>query len=263
MIIELELGKSVDQNASQYFEKAKKLKKKMEGVKKAIIESEKRLEKAKKIKEKKSDSEDKAILEKSRKKEWHEKFRWFFSSDNFLVIGGKDASSNELIIKKHLEPNDLVFHTEAAGSPFFIIKNPEKKDIPDSTLQEVASATLTYSRAWGQSIKSAEVYQVNPDQISKEAITGEFIQKGAFMVYGKRTYYKPLVSLGCGLLSSGALMCGPLSAVKKNCDKFVELVQGDLKKGDISKILMKKLNLHTNDDIIAGLPTGNFRVVSN
>lgn len=262
MIIELELNKSVDQNASKYFEKAKKLRKKMDGVKKAIIESEKRLDKAKKAHEKKSDFEEKAILEKSRKKEWYEKFRWFFSSDGFLVIGGKDASSNELLIKKYVEKNDLIFHTEAAGSPFFIVKNPSKKDIPESTLKEAACATLTFGRAWSQSIKSAEVYHVFPDQVSKEAKSGEFIQKGAFMITGKRTYHKPFVSLSCGITSSGAVMCGPVSAIKSHCNKFVEIVQGDLKKGEISKVLMKKLDLHTNDDIIAGLPAGNFKIVN-
>ena len=40
---------------------------------------------------------------KNRKQEWYEKFHWFFSSEDFLCIGGKDATSNEIIIKKHTE----------------------------------------------------------------------------------------------------------------------------------------------------------------
>jgi len=53
-------------------------------------------------------------LSKEINKEWYEKFRWFISSDDFLILGGRDATSNEIVIKKHTEKNDLVFHR-----PFF------------------------------------------------------------------------------------------------------------------------------------------------
>lgn len=33
-----------------------------------------------------------------------EKFRWFISSENYLVIGGRDQQQNELIVKRHLTP---------------------------------------------------------------------------------------------------------------------------------------------------------------
>ena len=33
-----------------------------------------------------------------------EKFLWFISSENYLVIGGRDQQQNELIVKKHLRP---------------------------------------------------------------------------------------------------------------------------------------------------------------
>jgi len=42
MRIVIDLEKGVDQNASMYFDKAKKLKKKMGGVKKAILDAEER-----------------------------------------------------------------------------------------------------------------------------------------------------------------------------------------------------------------------------
>ena len=56
------------------------------------------------------------------KREWYEKFRWFISSEGFLVIGGRDATSNEIVIKKHADKNDLVFHTDIKGSPFHLSK---------------------------------------------------------------------------------------------------------------------------------------------
>lgn len=32
-----------------------------------------------------------------------EKFLWFISSENYLVIGGRDQQQNELVVKRHLE----------------------------------------------------------------------------------------------------------------------------------------------------------------
>ncbi len=31
---------------------------------------------------------------------WYEKLRWFVTSDNVLVIGGRDAGTNEAVVKK-------------------------------------------------------------------------------------------------------------------------------------------------------------------
>ncbi len=82
-------------------------------------------------------------------KEWYEKYRWFFTSDNLLAIGGKDASSNSVIIRKHLTENDYVFHAEVHGSPFFILQNANNSntDISQSIL-EVSQATVSFSRSW-------------------------------------------------------------------------------------------------------------------
>ncbi|MBW2992911.1 DUF814 domain-containing protein, partial [Candidatus Woesearchaeota archaeon] len=142
------------------------------------------LEKIKKEKIiKKETKEPKTIT----KKEWYEKFRWFYSSEGFLCIGGRDATTNEIVVKKHTEPNDIIFHTEMAGSPFFIIKTKGKR--PDKqTLEECAQATASYSKAWKLGIASTDTFYVKPDQVTKEAKTGEFIARGAFMIYGKKNF---------------------------------------------------------------------------
>ena len=38
---------------------------------------------------------------------WFEKFYWFISSENYLVIGGRDQQQNELIVKKYLNDSEL------------------------------------------------------------------------------------------------------------------------------------------------------------
>src|SRR3989338_1378632 len=128
----LDLTKSVEENASDYFEKAKKIKKKIKGAEDALKQHIRKLNELE-AKQEKSDAEEAKKSEvQQRKKEWYEKFRWFLSSDGFLVVGGRDATSNEVVVKKHMEKGDLVFHTDMAGSPFFIIK-AEGKDVPERT----------------------------------------------------------------------------------------------------------------------------------
>lgn len=33
-----------------------------------------------------------------------EKFLWFISSENYLIIGGRDQQQNEIIVKRYLTP---------------------------------------------------------------------------------------------------------------------------------------------------------------
>jgi predicted ribosome quality control (RQC) complex YloA/Tae2 family protein len=42
-----------------------------------------------------------------RKVHWFEKFNWFISSKNYLVISGRDAQQNELIVKRYMSKGDL------------------------------------------------------------------------------------------------------------------------------------------------------------
>jgi hypothetical protein len=84
------------------------------------------------------------------------------------------------------------------------------------------------------------------------------------MIYGKRTHYTPVISLAIGLLKDKdekVVMSGPESAVKTHCTQYIVLKQGDMKKGEIAKMLMKKFEMFTNDDIISSLPSGEFGVV--
>jgi predicted ribosome quality control (RQC) complex YloA/Tae2 family protein len=43
------------------------------------------------------------MITKSRKQYWFEKFYWFISSENYLVIGGRDQQQNEIVVKRHLK----------------------------------------------------------------------------------------------------------------------------------------------------------------
>src|SRR3989338_6918719 len=236
----LDLTKSVEENASDYFEKAKKIKKKIKGAEEALKQHIRKLNELE-AKQEKSDAEEVKKSEvQQRKKEWYEKFRWFISSDGFLVVGGRDATSNEVVIKKHTDANDLVLHTDMAGSPFFVIK-ADGKNIPETTINEAADATCTFSRAWKLGLQSSDVFYVSPEQVSKKTKAGEYMGKGAFMVYGKSNYVENKINLSVGITKEKAIMSGPLESIKKNCEKFFILKQGDEKVSSTAKKINYKL----------------------
>jgi len=254
----LDLTKNIDENAAAYFEKAKKIKKKIEGAEKALKENLKRFGELEAKRNKMVLEKAKQEKSRERKHEWYEKFRWFFTSDGFLVIGGRDATSNEIVIKKHTETNDLVFHTDITGSPFFVIKN-SGKEISEKAKNETADATCTFSRAWKLGLQTTSVFYVIPDQVSKKTKAGEYMGKGAFMIYGKANHIDNKVNLAVGINLSQQVMAGPVDAVKKTCEKYVILIQGDEKSSAVAKYIRHKIG-GTIDEIIRALPSGGFKV---
>ena len=251
MEIEINITKSVEQNAEEYYAKIKKFKKKLNGVKEAIERTDKRLEKAQK--DSRVVKEEKVVVK--RKEKWYEKFRWFIASSGFLVVGGRDATSNEIVIKKHTDPEDVVFHTEMPGSPFVVIKTKGEK-VDKQTIDEVAVFTASYSKAWKLGLRNTEVFHVSPEQVSKTAQSGEYIAKGAFMIYGKKNIIATSPGLAICLLQDGTVMSGPLSAVKKQTENFVEIEQGNEKTSAIAKKIQKRIGSDI-DSIIRVIPPGS------
>lgn len=257
MKVELDLSKSIEKNAEFYYERSKKAKRKVLGAEAAL---KKTLEKLEKLKQ--EGPVEKQLREVGRKKKhWYEKFRWFTSSEGFLCVGGRDSTTNDIIVKKHLGKEDLVFHTEAPGSPFFVVKTEGKKP-GEATLQEVAQATASFSRAWKNKLATADVYYVASDQVKKEF----GLPKGTFMVYGKRSYSRPVIELAIGVTPDGIVMCGPRDAISKNCVASVLLKPGSVKKSDVAKDVKRKFERETSfklelDEVMQALPPGDCSIV--
>ncbi len=260
MEITLDPRKTTEQNAATYFEKAKKARHKTEKIKEILEKFKKELKQLEEQKEKEYQKLKQELTKKeekkTREKKWYEKFRWFISSEGALCVGGRDATTNEILIKKHLEKDDTVFHTEAPGSPFFIIKGNK---ITEKTLQETANATITYSKAWKLGLTTTEVYHVTPEQITKQAQTGEYIPKGGFMIYGKRNYIPGKIDLSIGITKEGTIMAGPEQAIKANCTKYVKIRQGKEKTTQCAKTIQKKINGDL-DEIIKLIPAGGCEI---
>lgn len=253
--IKIDVTKSLEKNAEVYFEKAKKAKKKAEGAREALRKS---LQKLEQIKKEQVVEEKQTKAKAERKKEWYEKFRWFYSSEGFLCVGGRDATSNEIVIKKHTEKDDLVFHSEMAGSPFFVIKTEGRKP-SEATITEAAQATASYSRAWKTGLASTDVFFVSPEQVTKEARAGEFVARGAFMIYGRKNTLNAECRLAIGLKDS-RVIGGPVDSIKSQTDNFVIISQGNEKASDTAKKIKKKLNGGEIDEIIRMLPAGGCKI---
>ncbi|HSU72398.1 MAG TPA: NFACT RNA binding domain-containing protein [Candidatus Binatia bacterium] len=256
MRITLDLRKTVEQNAGFYFDRAKKFKAKAKGARAAVEKFKAQLSVAE---EKKSAEPKKPELKEQTAKHWYEKFRWFLSSEGYLCVGGRDAGTNELLVKKHVEPHDLICHTESPGSPFFIIKTEGTKPKP-LTVDEALQATASYSRGWKLGVAAMEAYCVTPEQVSKEAQSGEFMSKGAFMIRGKRETKSVPLKLAIGLLPDGRIMAGPETAIKRHCPKHMLLTQGTDRPSDAAKKIQKYLQGGDLDAIIRALPAGELKV---
>ena len=249
------MKKSLEKNASDYFDKGKKAKGKINTVKNIINSFEERLEK---IKTEQIQIQEEAKKEK-RTLHWYEKFRWFKTSEGFLVVGGRDAGSNEIIVKKHMDKNDFVFHTTAAGSPFFIIK-VEKEKPTERSLQEVADATYIFSKSFKAGVGGVNSFWVKPDQVSTTPRAGEYLEKGSFVINGKTNLIPPRFNLAIGVCEDGSIMCAPLTAVKKHCSKFIELKQSrNEKTSDLAKVIRKKIGGEI-DEIVRVLPAGSIGI---
>jgi predicted ribosome quality control (RQC) complex YloA/Tae2 family protein len=238
--LSLDLTQSIPANAAEYYERAKKAGRKSEGAQKAIGDTQTKIDELQKRLKAETEAVKAEVPQKRREKVWFEKFRWFRSSDGFLVVGGKDATTNEILIKKHTEPTDIIFHADVAGAPFVVIKT-EGKALPEQTILEAAQLAASYSKAWREMLHAVDVYWVHPDQLSKSPPSGQYLEKGAFIILGKKNHIKsvPLrVAIGAVTKENHVLIIGgPTEAVRKQTNNLVEVIPG----GEKSSLLAKRV----------------------
>jgi len=258
---------SLQSIASVLFNEAKRQSSAINSIEQIRNKTQKKLDKLKN----KANSDMKEILvEEVRKKNWYERYRWFFTSDGMLAIGGRDAPSNSAVVRKHLEKNDRIFHGDIFGSPFFILKDAENPSA--SSMNEVAHATVCFSRAWREGMHGLSAFWVYPDQVKKSAPSGQFLPKGSFTIEGKRNFVNiPSLKLAVGIIPQEdyyLLTSGPPEPIKKNslCYAIIEPHGSDMVdvakkiKMEFSKLeeeIAKKISI---DDFVRALPAGQSQI---
>ncbi len=239
----LNVRRSIQANASGYYKRAKKATKKLKGAEKAMQETEAKIKELQRERLRQA-TETIRPPPKRRKKAWYEKFRWFRSSDSFLVIGGRDATTNEILVKKHVESQDIIFHADIRGAPFVLIKTKGKTP-PQQTIWESAQLAASYSRAWREMLGAVDVYWVPPDQVSKSPPSGQSLKKGAFMIHGSKNYVRnvPLrVAVGVEVKEDQPMIIGgPVKAISKQTNIYVEIIPGKQSSGELAKEIRRLL----------------------
>jgi predicted ribosome quality control (RQC) complex YloA/Tae2 family protein len=253
--------------ASVLFNEAKK----QSGAIKSIREiKERTMKKLEKLQNKTESEKDITVISEIRKKNWYERYRWFFTSDGLLAIGGRDAASNSAVVRKHLVKNDKIFHGDIFGSPFFILK--EAQNAPDRSMNEVAHATVCFSRAWKEGMYGVSAFWVNPEQVKKSAPSGEFLPKGSFTIEGQRNFIKSdTLKLAVGIIPQDddyVLTCGPPDPIKKKSICYAIIEPHGLELVDVAKkIRIEFLKMHEDiakkinlDEFVRVLPSGKSQI---
>ena len=264
--IKINTNASLQSIASILFNEAKK----QSGAIKSIQTIKEKTETDLKKLEKNESGKDTVLVSQIRKKKWYERYRWFFTSDGILVVGGRDAASNSAVIRKHMEKNDKIFHGDIFGSPFFIIKDAQ--NAPDISMNQVAHATVCFSRAWREGLYGVSAYWVNPEQVKKSAPSGEFLPKGSFRIEGQRNFIKSdTLRLGVGIILQDddyTLTCGPPEAIKDKAICYAVIEPHGLEMVDAAKkIRIEFLKMHQDivkkisiDDFVRVLPAGKSQI---
>jgi predicted ribosome quality control (RQC) complex YloA/Tae2 family protein len=272
----VKLESNIPTFSSLLFSRAKELERGSINIDKASEELKSRIDK---IQNQTQKIHEKIQFNMLESKHWYERYRWFVTTDGHLVIGGRDASSNSAVIRKHMTENDIVFHAEIHGSPFFLVKNARNLD-SGNFIDETAQATISFSRAWKDGLSSGDAYWVFPNQVKKGAPTGQYLPKGSFVIEGKRNFCKGVeLKLSIGLIqienNRYTIVCGPSNAIRRRSLVFASLLTGGSDPMNLAKKVksefvrvisefdsdladyLKKIVL---DEIIRMLPSGQSKI---
>ena len=248
MRIRIFYDRSVHENAAYYYGLAKESRAKIAGLEKAIAETEKEIEEAKKARKKE--------VRVKRAREWFEKFHYSHTSGGRLMLGGRSAQQNDMLVAKHMDEKDLFFHADIQGGAVVILK--DGADATGAELSETAQFAASFSKAWANGNASVDVYCVKKEQLTKH-VSGGFVPAGAFAILGERAWFRATaLALVIGMGEKG-LEIVPRASPKKLQNPLVLLPSRSGKeKGALAKSLAKRFSVHP-DELLEMLPSGKTK----
>jgi predicted ribosome quality control (RQC) complex YloA/Tae2 family protein len=269
----LYLHRTLFENAGEFYGRVKQTKQKMKGARNALEDSHEKLANVKaKIHEaealehgKPAEALEELAKRKIKPKKWFEKLRWFVSSDGFLIVAGRDATTNEVLVRKRTSDDDIVFHADIIGAPFVVVKTEAKKP-SEQCLSEAGEFAAAYSRAWREGFGSVDVYWVKPEQLSKGGPSGESVGHGAFVVRGQRNWMRGVkleLSVGVVLEAKGSIQFvgGPVGAVKAKTEAYVTVVPGDLSGKELLKLVLRVLASKVSKEVREKISKASIEVI--
>ena len=179
------------------------------------------------------------------------------------MVGGKDAKTNESVVKKYLQENDRYVHADIHGAPSVVVKRQEGEDsVSQETLAEAVRFAAAFSRGWNAKIAMVPAYWVKPEQVSRTPNPGEFLPKGAFIIRGKRNFMDGEMKLAVGEIEYNGkqkLVAAPLSAMKAHGERYIVIQPGGEKRENVAKTLSRLFKYST--DYTQKLVPGNAMIV--
>ena len=258
--VTLDYTKGIDANASDIYQKSKDVNEKATRASAALKESEEQLERRHK-----GNAKARTLaLNKSQptKQFWFERYKWFISSNGYLVLAGRDAHTNDHLVKKHMKEKDVYVHADVHGAPSVVVK--EGSSAKEEDLREACIFAAAQSKAWVASVPESNAFWVYPDQVSKTPQAGEFVPRGAFIIRGKRNYeYHLPMQLAVGEMiyeKTRKIMCGPVDVVAKMSQKYV-IITPTKTKGNKQTAELAKLFAVPEEEISRIVPPGEIEVI--
>ncbi len=184
--VELLLSRSPRQSAQAWYEEAKRLTAKQDGATAALAETDRALAAPRPLPPRGAGT----VAPRTRRPHWFEKYRWFVSSEGVVAVAGRDASSNDLVVRRHLRPGDRYMHADLQGAASVVVKRPPAGAIGEATVGEAAQWAVAFSKAWRAGLAAASAFWVEADQVSKAGASGEFVARGAWVVHGTRNFVR-------------------------------------------------------------------------
>lgn len=185
----------------------------------------------------------------------YKKYKWFFTSNDLLVVGGKSAEQNDSLLKELGEGKKdlIVMHTSAPGSPFCAIVSDIDK-VKKRDIDECATFTGCFSQAWKQGKKACEIGIFRLSQLGKPRSA----KTGTWQVAGKSE--KANVKLELALTKQkGVWRAVPRGVADK---KAVKVYPGKIDKTKMVDEIMTLIGeKNKHDEILAALPAGGVRIV--
>lgn len=271
-VVEIALGdlripirpsESLDRSARALYEGSKVLQRKVEGAREALGETERRIAAPRTPAAPRVSA---AAVAASRPL-WFERYRWFLSTEGLLVVGGRDAASNDLLVRRYLRPKDRYVHADVHGAPSVVVKHAESGgSAPDpTTMREAGQLSVAFSKAWRAGLASGSAFWVEPEQVSKAGASGEFVARGAWVIHGTKNALNDLpteLAIGTVEVQGRTLWCvGPPSAMRARGAVRFRLVPGEERERAAREVELAGALGISRSRLQALLPAGGFTIL--
>ena len=234
VLVELDLALGAHANAREHFDRKKKHDAKhgktLAQNKRAVAAAEK---KAKEAGARMASKGTGMGIARARVPEWFEKFHWFITTENCLVLSARDAAQADALVVKYLGPDDAFVHADSPGAPVTIVKAPPVRSpalpeaeasvsrlslsatrvvgssadgwcggVPPVSLIQAGAACLCRSAAW-DSRHVVSAFWIPPENVRKVTPDGDPLAPGVVWHVGAKTYLPPaplVMGFGCVFL---------------------------------------------------------------